>query len=79
MEQTISVCPQQDNFCAVLWAEMVLVVKNMPANARDARDVGLIPVSGRCSGKGNCNSLQYSCLRNHMNRGAWWETVHGRT
>ena len=44
MEQTISVCPQQDNFCALLWAQLVLVVKNLPANARDARDVGLIPV-----------------------------------
>ena len=52
------------------------VVKNPPANAGDARDVGSIPGSGRFSGEGNSNLLQYSCLRNPMDRGAWWATVH---
>ena len=47
------------------------VVKNLPANAGDARDVGLIP------GVGNGNSLQYSCLNNSVDRGAWWPTVQG--
>ena len=51
------------------------VVKNPPANARDARDRSLIPGSGRFSGVGNNNSLQYSCLENSMNRGAWWAIV----
>ena len=50
------------------------VVKNPPANAGDA---GLIPGSGRSPGEGNGNPLQYSCLRNPMNRGAWWATIHG--
>ena len=52
------------------------VVKNAPANAGDA---GLIPGSGRSSGEGNGNSLQYSCLGNPMDRGVWWTTVHGVT
>ena len=40
-------------------------------------DPGLIPGSGRSPGEGNGNSLQYSCLTNSMDRGAWWATVHG--
>ena len=52
------------------------MVKNPPANA-DARDAGLIPGSGRSPGGGNGNSLQYSCLENSMDRGAWKATVHG--
>ena len=48
--------------------------KELPANARDT---GLIPGSGRSSGEGNGNLLQYSCLGNPMDRGAWWATVHG--
>ena len=52
------------------------VVKNSPANARDTRDIGLIPGSGR-SGVGNDNPLQYSCLENSLDRGAWRATVHG--
>ena len=51
------------------------LVKNPPANAGDARDVGLIPRSRRSSGEGNGNPLQYSCLENPMGRGAWWATV----
>ena len=42
-------------------------------------DPGSIPGSGRCPGEGNGNSLQYSCLENPMDRGAWWATVHGVT
>ena len=45
-------------------SQMVLVVKNLPANAGDARDMGLIPGSGRSLGEGNGNPLQYSCLEN---------------
>ena len=45
-------------------------VKNLPANAGDARDAGLIPGSGRSPGEGNDNKLQYSCLKNSINRGA---------
>ena len=54
-------------------------VKNPPANAGDSRDSGLIPGSGRPPGEGNDNPLQYSCLGNVMDRGAWWVTVHGVT
>ena len=50
------------------------VIKNPPANAGDA---GSIPRSGRFSGGGNGNPLQYSYLGNPMDRGAWWATVHG--
>ena len=52
------------------------VVKNLPANAGDAGDGGLIPGSGRSPAEGNANPLQYSCLGNPMNRGAWWATVY---
>ena len=52
------------------------VVKNMPANPQDARDVGLIPGLGRFSGVGSDNPLQYSCLENPMDRRAWWAMVH---
>ena len=50
--------------------------KNPPADAGDIRDVGLIPGSGRSSGEGNGNPLQYSCLENLMDREAWQATVH---
>ena len=53
------------------------VVKNPPANVRDAKDVGSILGSGRSPGGGNGNPLQYSYLENPMDRGAWWTTVHG--
>ena len=53
------------------------VVKNLPANAENARDVGSIPRSGRPPGVGNGNPLQYACLKNPMDRGAWRATVHG--
>ena len=53
------------------------VVKNQPANAGDARDMGSIPESGKSPAVGNGNPLQSSCLENSMDRGAWWATVHG--
>ena len=55
---------------------MVLVVKNLPDNGGDIKNVGSIPGSGRCPGGGHGNPLQYSCLENPMARGAWWATVH---
>ena len=47
------------------------MVKNLPANAGDVRDMDSIPGSGRSPGEGNGNSLQYSCLENPIDRGAW--------
>ena len=58
-------------------SQVALVVKNPPANAGDIRDAGSIPGSRRSPGGGHGNPLQYSCLENHMNRGAWRATVHG--
>ena len=53
------------------------VVKNPSASGGDTRDMGSIPGSGRSSGEGNGNPLQYSCLGNPMDRGAWQATVLG--
>ena len=53
------------------------VVKNPPVNAGDIRDVGSIPGLGRSPGGGNSNPLQYTCLGNPTDRGAWRATVHG--
>ena len=55
------------------------MVKNLPANAGDTREVGLIPGLGRSSGEGNGSVLQDSCLENSMDRGAQQATVHGVT
>ena len=52
-------------------SQVALVVKNLPANAGDIRDAGSIPGLGRSPGEGNGNPLQYSCLENPMDRGAW--------
>ena len=52
------------------------MVKNLFANAGDIRDDGLIPGLGRSPAGGNGNPLQYSCLGNPMDRGAWWATFH---
>ena len=52
------------------------MVKNLLANAGDVRDAGPIPGSGRSPGGGHGNPLQYSCLENPMDRGAWRATVH---
>ena len=56
---------------------MVLVIKNPPANEGDARDLASIPGLGRSPEVGNDNPLQYSCLRNPMESGAWWVAAHG--
>jgi len=55
---------------------MALMVQNLPANAGDIRDAGLISGSGKSPGGGHGNPLQYSCLENPMDRGAWQATVH---
>ena len=55
------------------------MVMSPPASARDSGDMGLIPGSGTSPREGNGNPLQYSCLGNAMNRGAWWATVSGVT
>ena len=51
------------------------VVKNLPANAGNARDMGSILGSGRSPGVGNGNPLQFSCLENSMDRGAWLQSM----
>ena len=55
--------------------QVAQLVKNLPANEGDTRDVSLIPGSGRSPGEGNGNPLQYSCLKNSMDRGAWWAII----
>ena len=61
----------------ISWASQVmLVVKMLSANAGDIREAGLISGLGRSPGGRHGNSLQYSCLENPTDRGAWWATVH---
>ena len=57
-------------------SQVVLVVRNPPANARDTKHEGLIPGWGRSPGRRQGNPLQYSCLENPMDGGTWWATVH---
>ena len=57
-------------------SQAALVVKNLPDNAGDKRDAGSIPGLGRSSEEGNGNPLQYSCLKNPIDRGGWWAIVH---
>ena len=66
------------HYCYIrTWAShVVLVVKNPPANAGDVRDQGSNPGLGRFPKGGHGNPLQYSCVGNSMDRGAWWATVH---
>ena len=59
--------------------EVVLVVKNLLAKAGDIRDMASVPGSGRSPGGGHGNPLQYPCLENPMDRGAWLATVRGVT
>ena len=63
---------------SVVWQDFPVgsVVRNPPANIGDTGDVGFIPELGRSLGRGNGNPLQYSCLENCIDRGAWWATVH---
>ena len=65
-------CPQRASWVA-------LVVKNPPANARDAGDRGSNPGLGRSPCGGNGSPLQYSCLENPVDRGTWWATARGVT
>ena len=58
-------------------SQVVLVVKNLPASARDTRDIGSIPGLGGSPGVGNGNPLQCSSLKNPMDREAWQATVPG--
>ena len=58
-------------------SQVALLVKNLPANTEDVGDVGSIPGLVRSSGEGHDNLLQYSCLENPMERGAWRAIVHG--
>ena len=59
------------------WASLIArLVKNVPANAGDTRDVGSIPGLGRPPGVGNGTPLQYCCLGNPMDREAWWAAVY---
>ena len=57
-------------------SQVALEVKNLPASAEDVRDVGLIPGSRRSPGGGHGNPLQYSCLENPIDRGAWWVMIY---
>ena len=60
-----------------MWAsQAALVVKNTPDNAGNISNVGLIPGSGRSPGGGHGNPLQYSCLKNPMDRGTWQAMVY---
>ena len=60
-------------------SQVMLVLKNLPANAGDIREAGLIPELGRLPGGGHSNPLQYLCLENPTDRGAWWAIVHSVT
>ena len=53
------------------------MVKNPPTNAGDTRDLSSIPGLGTYPGGGTGNPLKYSCLENSMDRGVWWDIVHG--
>ena len=71
---------QEDKYWTIpfVWG-FSLVVKNLSASAGDTKDTGLIPGSRRSPGGENGNPLQYSCLKNPMDGGAWWAAVHGVT
>ena len=58
-------------------SQVPLELRNPSANAAETRDTNLIPESQKAPGGGHGNPLQYSCLENPMDRGAWWVTVHG--
>ena len=62
----------------IIWtSQVMLLVNNSSARARDLRDAGSIPGLGRSSGGGYGNPLQYFCLENPMDRGAWWAIING--
>ena len=66
-------------YCALKASQLAQVVKNLLANTGDVRDTDSIPGLGRSPGGGLGNPLQYSCLENPMDRGAWWAMVHRAT
>ena len=69
-----------NKYCWVIGASQEdLVVENLAFSSGDIRNVGSVPGSGRYSGGGNGNPLQYLCLENSMDRGAWWATIPGVT
>ena len=73
-------CAEHNSRTAVILyqaSQVALGVKNPPANAGDIRDVSSIPGLGRSPGGGHSNLLQYCCLENPMDKGAWWVIVHG--
>ena len=57
-------------------SQVTLIVRNLPANAGDIRDVGSVPGLGRSPREEHGNPLQFTCLENPMDRGAWWTAVH---
>ena len=67
------------HLCIYGTSQVMLVVKNLPANSGDIRDTNWISESRRSPGGGNGNPLQYSCLENPTDKGTWWATVHGVT
>ena len=71
-------CSRYLELIFLVWdSQVVLVVKTcLPANARDIRNLGLIPGSGRSPGGGHGNPVKYSCLENPMEREVWRATVH---
>ena len=68
----INISQKNGQWASQRFVEVVLVVKNPPANTEDIRDPGSVPGSGRSPGGGHGNPLQYSCLENPMDRGTWW-------
>ena len=72
-----NICPLSSD--AHVAPQVALVVKNMHASAGAIREVGLIPGSGRSPEVGNGSPLQYSCLENSMDRGAWQANIYGVT
>ena len=60
-------------------SQVAQVIKNLPARAGAEGDTSSIPGLGRSPGEGKGNPVQYSCLENPMDRGAWWAAVHGET
>ena len=65
------------NNITIITSQVAQVVKNPPANPGDTGEVGSISRLGRSPGEGNGNPLQYSCLEKPMDRGVWWDTLHG--
>ena len=71
------VYPSIAMWCVLFWSSnMALVVKNLPAKARDERDTDSVPESGRSPAGRHGNPLQFSFLENPLDRGVWWVMVH---